>query len=197
MRRTLGHRQLVLASGSPRRREVLNQCGVQFSVVPSDMHETVDPRDAPHGHVIRWSRRKAKAVARKHQRGLILGADTIVFYRRVLGKPADSAEAIALLSRLSGKTHTVYTGLSVLAQPHGTEVYGWSATRVRFHAVSEHQIRKYVRTGEPLDKAGAYGIQGMGGRFVADVDGPLDNVVGLPIGKLVQLLARLQTRIAR
>ncbi len=193
-RRVLGRRRLVLASGSPRRRDVLNQCGVRFEVVPSDVHETIVATDAPHGHVICWSRRKARAIAENRQRGLILGADTIVYYRRIIGKPTDQADAVAKLSLLSGKTHTVYTGLTVVSQPDGRETYGWSATRVRFHAVSERQIRRYVHTGEPMDKAGAYGIQGMGGQLVASIDGALDNVVGLPVGKLAQLLTRMKMR---
>jgi septum formation protein len=191
LRRALGRRKLVLASASPRRQRVLEQCAVEFIVRPVEVGETIEPGCSPAGHVRKWSRIKALAAAHTTRRGLILAADTIVYYRRILGKPADEADARRLLAALSGRTHMVYTGLTLVAVPDWLMAYGWRTTRVRFHRVGARAISEYVRTGEPLDKAGAYGIQGMGGRLVADIDGPLDNVVGLPVRRTAELIDRL------
>lgn len=197
LRRALGRRKVVLASASPRRQRVLQQCRVKFVVSPVDVGETIEPGGSPAGHVVRWSRTKAQAAAKKIRGGLILAADTVVYYRRILGKPEDQADARRLLQTLSGKTHTVYTGITLLAKPQRALVYGWCSTKVKFHQVSEREIWDYVETGEPLDKAGAYGIQGMGGRLVARIDGPLDNVVGLPVGRLARLIERLTIKMSQ
>jgi len=197
LRRVLGRKKLVLASVSPRRQRVLEQCAVKFSVLPVEVGETIEPGGSPGGHVLRWSRIKAQAAAEKLTRGLILAADTVVYYRRILGKPVDEVDARRLLAALDGRTHTVYTGITLLAMPEHARISGWCATRVTFHRVGNHAIREYIKTGEPLDKAGAYGIQGLGGRLVARIDGPLDNVVGLPVGRLADMIQRLYTKMSR
>lgn len=198
LRRALGRRRLVLASASPRRARVLQQCGVDFVVSPVEVGEQLKPDRPPSGHVVKWSRIKARAAAEKRKQGLILAADTVVACGgRILGKPSDRAHARRLLETLSGKTHTVYSGMTLLAMPQGALVYGWCTTKVRFHRLSAAEIEDYVDTGEPLDKAGAYGIQGAGCDLVSGIDGPLDNVVGLPVGRLVQLIERLKARSTR
>lgn len=197
LRRVLGRKKLVLASASPRRQRVLQQCGIEFVVSPVEVDETIEPGGSPAGQVVKWSRIKAQAAAEKIKGGLILAADTVVYYRRILGKPVDKAHARRLLRILSGKTHTVYTGMTLLALPQRMLVYGWRTTKVRFHKVGTREIRDYVETGEPMDKAGAYGIQGMGGRLVSWIEGPLDNVVGLPVDRLVQLIERLKIKMVR
>ncbi len=174
------------------------QCGVDFIISAVEVMEQIEPRCSPSGHVVRWSKIKAKAAAEKWKRGLILAADTVVACGgRILGKPADRLHARQLLETLSGKTHTVYSGMTLLAMPQGVMVYGWCTTRVRFHHLSTRVIEEYLCTGEPLDKAGAYGIQDAGRHLVSEITGPLDNVVGLPVGRLVRLIERLKAKSIR
>jgi len=187
-----------LASASPRRARVLKQCGIDFLVSPVEVDEQLEADRPPSGHVVKWSRIKARAAAERWQRGLILAADTVVACGgRILGKPSDRAHARRLLETLSGRTHTVYSGMTLLAMPQGALVYGWCTTKVRFHRLAAVEIEQYLDTGESLDKAGAYGIQGAGRDLVSEINGPLDNVVGLPVGRLVQLIERLKTRSSR
>lgn len=196
LRRVLGRRKLVLASASPRRARVLQQCGVQFVVSPVEVGEQMNPRRSPSGHVVYWAKKKVLAAGEQCRRGLLLGADTIVTYAGLLlGKPTDRKDAKRMLEKLSGRTHTVYTGLAVLVMPQGVMAYGWCTTRVRFHRLSSEKIRRYAASGEPSDKAGAYGIQGEGRSLVAEIDGPLDNVVGLPVGRLAQLIERVKNKL--
>lgn len=180
--------ELILASGSPRRKELLTQMGLAFRVVVSDADETVDPSLSPADQVALLSRRKADAVAGLvSDRALILAADTIVaFEGRSMGKPASPAEATQMLSLLSGKTHQVYTGFT-LRQGARTDTQV-ECTAVSFRPMTPDEIRAYVATGEPMDKAGAYGIQGLGGVFVEGIQGDYFNVMGLPICRLGTVL---------
>ena len=198
LRRAVGRKRIILASVSPRRARVLRQCGVRFIVSPVEVGEYIEPDRSPSGHVVRWSKIKAKKAGETWKRGLILAADTVVVCQgRILGKPADLVNARRLLRALSGRVHTVYSGLTLLAMPEKTLVYGWCTTKVRFRRLGLREIGEYIDTGEPMDKAGAYGIQGAGRHLVAGIDGPLDNVVGLPVGRLVQLIERLKMKVKR
>lgn len=185
------HPDLVLASASPRRRELLLDLGLQFQVVPADVDEgpiAAAIRD-PERLVSALAEAKAKSVSSKHPEALVIGADTVVVLDgAILGKPADEIEAKAMLARLSGRTHRVYTGVAVVhGRSRRTKVCA-EVTGVTFGTLTAEVIERYVRTGEPLDKAGAYGIQGLGATLVERVDGCYFNVVGLPIYRLARLL---------
>ena len=196
LRQALGKRKLVLASASPRRAKVLTQCGIEFVISPVEVGERISDGSSPSGHVVRWSKAKALAATEKWKTGVVLGADTVVFCgERILGKPINRRDAQRLLAMLSGRTHTVYTGMTLIAMPQRVAAYGWCTTRVKFHRMTRREIDAYIATGEPLDKAGAYGIQEGGRRLVAGIDGPLDNVVGLPVGRLTQLIERVKARL--
>lgn len=181
---------LVLASQSPRRRQLLERLHVPFTVQPSAVDETLPAGLAPEAAVEALARQKAHAVAQEHPGALTLGADTIVVLdRTVLEKPADAAEASAMLRRLSGRTHTVFTGLALVHPASGRDAEAHEATEVTFAALSEAEIEAYVATGSPLDKAGAYGIQDdLGALFVAGIHGDYYNVVGLPLHRLYRVL---------
>ena len=184
------HFPLVLASGSPRRFELLTESGITFSRVVPDLEEARQPGESAYEYAVRLAEDKALAVANRLNNGaLCLGSDTVV----VLGdenleKPVDPEDAFRILSRLSGRQHVVCTALA-FARAGETVVSGFETTDVFFNVVSEQQIRDYINTGEPADKAGAYGIQGMGAFLVDRIDGNLDTVIGLP-RKLLDSLAR-------
>ncbi|HEY5155814.1 MAG TPA: Maf family protein [Acidimicrobiales bacterium] len=181
--------ELVLASGSPRRQELLGRLGVVFTVRVTDVDETPRPGEAAGGYVERLARAKARAAA-PGPGAVALGADTAVEVDgAILGKPVDPSEAVAMLTRLSGRTHTVHTGVA-LAGPGIGELSQVITTDVTFRPLTPDEIDAYVATGEPLDKAGGYGIQGQGGRFVTAVAGSLSNVVGLPLAQTAALLTR-------
>lgn len=180
----------LLASQSPRRRALLARLGVAFTVCPSDVEEQVDPALDPEVLVRHLAGQKAGAVAARHPEALTLGADTLVVLDgAVLGKPEGPAEARAMLRRLSGRTHTVFTGLALVHPASGRAATAHEATGVTFAPLSDAEIDAYVATGSPLDKAGAYGIQDdLGALFVAGVAGDYYNVVGLPLHRLYQTL---------
>ena len=189
MHTPVGQTQLVLASASPRRRELLGQLGLRFEVSPADIDETPRPGEAAAAYVNRLAREKARAVASRRPGAWVLAADTTVALGdELLGKPRDAAEAREMLGRLSGRTHAVHTGVA-LAGP-GPELSTGVSTRVTFRALSPEEIAWYAATGEPLDKAGSYAVQGKGGFLVAAVDGSPTNVIGLPLGETLELLAR-------
>jgi septum formation protein len=186
---------LVLASGSPRRRELLTRAGIGFEVIPADIPEYARPDESPREMAIRLAGEKALAVARRlgpEPPRPVLGADTIVVLgREVIGKPKDAEDAVGLLQRLLGHEHAVITGFA-LADSGTLAVESDAVTsRVAMRDASEEEIRDYVATGEPLDKAGAYAVQGLGARFVERVEGSRDNVIGLPVAEFVDLLSRL------
>lgn len=186
---------LILASASPRRKELLEAMGLPFSVLVPDADESVVSKDAPPRlYVQELALLKAGAAVRllppKLQAGrLVLAADTIVCLDDgILGKPKDENEAFAMLSSLSGRTHTVYTGFCVMRAADGFSVCRHVCTTVRFRPLSPDLIQRYIHTGEPMDKAGAYGIQGLGAMLVAGIEGDYFNVVGLPVGELASVL---------
>ena len=186
------HMDIILASQSPRRRELLERMGVgDFCIVTPDIDEQMD-RDLPPGELVgRISLEKALAVQAQEGKGpIIIAADTVVALDgAVLGKPADELDAFKMLSTLSGCRHQVYTGLTVL---RGEEQYTVSEeTTVTFRELSAEEIDRYVATGEPMDKAGAYGIQGYGALLVEGIQGDYYNVMGLPVCRLGLLLRRL------
>lgn len=180
---------VILASQSPRRRELLGLFPFSFTVKVADIDETMEPAGDPAAEVAKVSRRKAMAVERQSD-DVVIAADTIVVSRgKILGKPTDEADAFRMLEALSGHTHQVMTGLSVLRGDRCiscTEV-----TQVTFRSLSAGEIRRYIATKEPMDKAGSYGIQGGAGLFVEKIEGDYYNVVGLPVCRLSQVLQEL------
>ena len=183
---------LVLASASPRRRDLLEQAGIPHQVHPANIDETARKDELPVALSMRLAREKALAVAKRlggEPRRQILGSDTIVVLDGlVLGKPADPEDAVRLLQRLVGRTHTVVTAVAVVDSV-SLEVRDLAVeSQVTMRDASEEEIRRYVATGEPLDKAGAYAIQGEGRRFVSGLLGSESNVIGLPIEETLQLL---------
>ena len=182
---------IILASQSPRRRELLERMGVEFRVVTPDIDEHMERELPPDELVRRISAEKARAVAAQAgPDAIVIAADTVVALDgAVLGKPADELEAFKMLSTLSGCRHQVYTGLTVL---RGKEMHTVSEeTAVTFRELSEKEITNYIRTGEPMDKAGAYGIQGYGALLVEGIQGDYYNVMGLPVCRLGGLLKEL------
>ncbi|MGH0031377.1 MAG: Maf family protein [Myxococcota bacterium] len=181
---------LVLASGSPRRRDLLGAAGIAFEIRPADVDESALPGEKPLEHAVRLARAKALAVAGRPDAGgrVVLGADTIVVLDdRVYGKPRDAAEAVSHLSALCGRTHRVITAVAVVRGDEVREVAVES--RVTLRDAPPDEIRAYAASGEPLDKAGAYALQGEGGRLVAAVEGSRTNVIGLPMDETLELLA--------
>jgi septum formation protein len=184
---------LILASSSPRRRELLSQIGVRFEVQSADLDETPHANEPPHAYVARLAVQKALAVA-LHGFQPVLGADTtVVLDEQILGKPRDANEARTLLNRLSGRTHKVCTAVA-LVQGVRQEVRVVE-TLVRFTKLRAQEIDAYIATGEPMDKAGAYGIQGLGAVFVQELHGSYSNVVGLPLFETAALLRSFQIPI--
>lgn len=181
--------QLILASQSPRRRELLGLFGLPFTVRVADIDETMDPALPPQEEVARVSLAKARAVERDPE-DIVIAADTIVVLGdRVLGKPADEAQAEEMLTALSGRAHQVMTGVTVLRGDRAltaTEI-----TDIHFRKLSNREIRRYIATGEPMDKAGSYGIQGGAALFAEKIHGDYYNVVGLPVCRLLRMLREL------
>jgi septum formation protein len=185
--------RLILASASPRRAGILRNAGFEFSVQPADVDESVRPEEGAADYVRRLARTKARLVAHRIAQSdgsaIVIGADTAVLSEgQILGKPEGDAGARRMLQLLSGKTHEVLSGLSVVRVPNGPEYEHVEKTRVRFLELSEREINDYIAGGEPFDKAGAYGIQGIGGRFVSRVEGCYFNVMGLPLSRLWSIL---------
>jgi septum formation protein len=198
--------RLILASVSPRRRELLAQAGYAFTVEKADVDESLRDGEEPGAYVLRLAVEKAQAVFARH-RGqdvgapsmtvssswvgsaplIVLGADTsVVFDDEILGKPADAADAMRMLRRLSGRTHQVLTGVAAVTR--AGVVSGVETTEVVFAEISEQELTAYCATAEPLDKAGAYGIQGYAARWIPRIDGCYFNVMGLPIARVVRLI---------
>ncbi|MFA6283103.1 MAG: Maf family protein [Desulfurivibrionaceae bacterium] len=179
--------QLILASGSPRRRDFLAELGLVFKVRVTDIDETPQPGEQPADFVARLSREKAQAV--EQPGAWVLAADTaVVVDGEILGKPGDEGEACAMLMRLSGRWHEVWTGFSLCRQATAELCTKTVCTRVRFLTLTPELCRAYTRTGEPLDKAGAYGIQGKGCFLVPEISGSYTNVVGLPMTEVLETL---------
>ena len=180
----------VLASASPRRRELLTAAGYAFEIAVADVDETVREAESPREYVARVARAKAEAVAPRYPRRFVLGADTtVVVDDVVLGKPDDADDAARMLRRLQGRTHEVLTGIALLTN-EGRLLEAVEATAVEMGPLTDADIAWYVASGEPLDKAGAYAIQGRASRFVPRIVGSYSNVVGLPIAAVAALFAR-------
>ena len=178
---------LVLASASPRRREILQTAGFDFTVRVSEAEETIAPGTPPHEAVQQLAKQKAEAVAADCPDDIVIGADTVVTLDGdILGKPHDAADAARMLRQLSGRMHEVYTGVSIV-HAGSTETF-YACTHVTFYPLTDKEIEDYIATGEPMDKAGAYGIQGRGRTLVEKIDGDYFNVVGLPVAALCHKL---------
>jgi septum formation protein len=193
---------IVLASASPRRQELLRNAGISFTVQPADINETPLAGESPVHCAERLARGKALAVSQKNPEQWVLGADTIVVVdEAILGKPCDAEDAARMLRLLSGRTHAVITGVCVLEPaasgrlPVASTINTRSETTlVTFCEMSDDEIREYVATGEPKDKAGAYAIQGIASRWIPRIEGDYSNVVGLPVALVYRMLCRTQSR---
>lgn len=184
----MNDRHLILASGSPRRRHLLELIGVDFVVKPADVDETPLIGENPVTFASRAARDKALDVSTAHPGRLVLGADTVVEVdREILGKPVSEDEASSMLRRLSGRSHLVHTAVSLVNDSTVHDIV--DTARVQFVNLTDDMIRWYVATGEPTDKAGAYAVQGLGGLLVARVDGSPNTVIGLPVHRLPELFA--------
>jgi septum formation protein len=186
--------KLILASASPRRAEILRNAGIQFEARKTDVDESRLPGEAPGDYVRRLALAKALSAAAEYRslanEALILGADTIVVVEQeILGKPVSPDDARRMLRRISGRIHEVHTGIALLRMPQAAQRVSEEITRVHFASLTELQIDDYLATGEPFDKAGAYGIQGIGGRYVTRIEGCYFNVMGLPLARLWSLLS--------
>lgn len=199
----MGKKRVILGSASPRRRELLSQIGVEFEILVSDKEENYTSTE-PKAIVKELALMKAKNVASeaKEKSGqiltdtIVIGADTVVVRdHQILGKPKDEEDAFAILQSLQGRTHEVYTGVAILSydEEGGCQIINHAVeTKVRVHEMSEQEIRAYIATGDPMDKAGAYGIQGCFAAYVDGIDGDYYNVVGLPVSYLYQQLKNLE-----
>lgn len=183
--------RLLLASGSPRRKELLHSLGIDFDIANADVDETALPLETPVHLVKRLSHLKAISIAKTRPQDLVIGADTIVVADgKILGKPKNIEEASEFLQLLQGKSHIVYTGVSLVRFCNKLEDVRVSSTEVFFRSMSKNQIREYILTGEPMDKAGAYGIQGLGATLVEKIVGDYFTVVGLPLALLSDMLQK-------
>jgi nucleoside triphosphate pyrophosphatase len=181
---------LILASSSPRRQELLREAGIAFEVHPAHVNEDRRPDEPPLGYACRLAREKAQAVAARYPQRSVLGADTIVIVdQEVLGKPRDPADAARMLRLLSGRGHKVTTAVCLIAPNGNTETHS-ATTVVFFRELAEEEIQQYVAGGEPMDKAGAYAIQGGASRWTDRMEGEFSNVVGLPLSLVTEMLRK-------
>ncbi|CAG36440.1 Maf family protein [Desulfotalea psychrophila] len=180
---------LILASSSPRRKAFLDQLGLEYSVRVKSIDEFAQPEESPEAFVCRMALEKGSAVSYQHPDSWVIAADTIVCLdQKILGKPRDSEDAVAMLCRLAGRSHTVMTAFAIICEKEKISEVQLVETSVYFSSFGEVEARAYVATGEPLDKAGSYGIQGVGALFVRKIAGSYSNVVGLPLAELVERL---------
>ena len=192
---TNGRKALVLASGSPRRKLLLGLLGIPFAVEPSDVDESGISAPSPQEFARRAAEAKCLDVAGKRD-ALVVGSDTVVHFREasgeeiMLGKPSGPEEAVWMLRQLQGRTHQVTTGVAVSRPGGGPPEIGSKTTNVIFRPLSEEEIKSYVATGESLDKAGSYAVQGQGGDFIEKIDGDLQNVIGLPLKLMADMLKK-------
>jgi len=189
---TRANPKIVLASASPRRVELLSSAGIEFEVIPGDVSEDILTGETPEDYVERLARAKAEDVARKTDGRFFIGADTIVLCDgEIMGKPEDSADAERMLNKLSGIPHEVITGFAVYDKERDGVIADTVRTRVYFKQLSDEEIRAYIATGCPFDKAGAYAIQGGAAHMVEKIEGSYTNVVGLPLCEVVETLRRM------
>jgi septum formation protein len=190
------HRPIVLASGSPRRKELLSGLGLTFTIQPSDVNEDIQGTYSPDEMVTLLAQRKAEAVAREVNEGLVIGSDTIVVLQQeVLGKPKDEDDAFSMLSKLQGNVHTVFSGVVIIDVETGTSRVGFQSTQVKLRPLNVKEIRQYISTREPMDKAGSYAIQGLGATLVESIEGDYFTVVGLPLALTAQYLRELGVNV--
>ena len=182
-------KQIILASASPRRRELLAQIGLDFTVLPASGEEKIT-KQIPSEVVEELSGQKAEAVAEQIPDGIIIGADTVVCQDgEIMGKPKDEADALRMLRQLQGEMHSVFTGVTLIVKENGSVISKQTfsqETRVYLYAMTDEEIQDYIATGEPMDKAGAYGIQGRFAAYVEGIEGDYNNVVGLPVSAVWQ-----------
>ncbi len=182
--------KIILASGSPRRKELLNNIGLKFDVIPSNADEAIPSSLTPAQAVEYLSKIKAADVFSSQPGCAVIGSDTVVALdKKILGKPKDEKDAFNMLKMLSGKTHSVFTGVTIMTDNETVSFY--EETRVTFYSLTDNEINSYIATGEPMDKAGAYGIQGKGCVLVEKIDGDYFNVVGLPVSKTYRVLKQM------
>lgn len=187
---------LILASSSPRRQEFLSLLGLEYWTLPSAIDETPEPDESPADFARRMAKAKAVEIAAAHPESCVIGADTVVALdRTIFGKPRDRQEALTTLKILQGKTHQVITAFAVVMPQRAIEEVGTSTTLVSFDSFTDDILQAYVDSEDPLDKAGAYGIQGKGTFLIRSITGSYSNVVGLPLNEVVQIL--LQHRLLR
>ena len=180
---------LILASSSPRRQQMLQTMGLRFAIIPAHIDEILQPGEPPRDFALRLAKDKARAVASNHPDAWVLGADTVVTLEgMILDKPRDPDDALAILRQLTGRTHQVMTAICLCSQAQRIEQTEVDITSVTFTAAPDQILTAYVATGEPLDKAGAYGIQGAGACLVRRIEGSCANVIGLPIDRVIALL---------
>jgi septum formation protein len=195
--RMLATPRLILASGSPRRQELLRNAGIEFELFPADIVEDRNPGEAPLDYALRMAKEKALKVAARFPNDYVLGADTIVIVDgQVLAKPRDSQDAERMLAMLSGRGHQVKTAVSLIAPGGYTETCSCT-TAVYFRRLDKAEIQEYVASGEPLDKAGAYAIQGGAAQWVIRLEGEISNVIGLPVPLVAELLRKCGFKISR
>ena len=182
-------KHIILASASPRRKEILELADLKFDIMPSNAQE-ITTKTAPNEVVMELASIKAKDIYEKSEKqSMIVGADTVVAYQgQILGKPTDEADAKRMLRMLSGQTHEVYTGVCVIEDEQIKTFY--EETKVTFYEISDEQIDRYIKTGEPMDKAGSYGIQGKAAVFIKGIEGDYYNVVGFPIARFLQEITK-------
>ena len=187
---------IVLASGSPRRKEILEKTGLSFTVDPSNYEEDMNQDLEPKELVKVLSLGKAKDVAKRHKNAVIIGADLIISFKgNVLGKPQTKEKAIEMLTQLSGNTHSAISGFTIIDTETGKVVSDALETKIRFKELTQEEIKKYVDTGEPLDKAGAYAIQGKGKEFIKNIKGDYYNVMGLPLDSIITKLKEFDVSV--
>jgi septum formation protein len=194
--------KLVLASRSPRRAEILRNAGFEFQIVPAEVDESLRPGEPVAWYVRRLAEEKARKVARQLSAtsqapaAVIVAADTaVVLGNSILGKPRSADDARAMLRLLSGETHEVFSGLAVLGLETGAIRIATESTRVTFLPMTDGEIEEYIASGEPFDKAGAYAIQGRGGKFISRIEGCYFNVMGLPLSRLYSMLREMDARL--
>jgi septum formation protein len=184
--------KFILASASPRRIELLRLMGLEFDIIPSDVDESFIEGESPRNHVLRLSAEKARTVSMRHPEAWVMGADTIVVIdSKVLGKPHTTAEAKEMLGKLSGQTHTVFTGFTVTNRNENFLLSDAVDSSVRFRNIPEDEMAWYTASKEPYDKAGGYAVQGMGAFFIREIHGSYTNVMGLPLCEVVDVLKRI------
>jgi septum formation protein len=182
-------KKLILASQSPRRKYLLEQAGIQFTVEPADIEEKLLASESPEAYVKRLSMEKARFIAARHPEAWTLGADTVVVIDdKILEKPDSIDHAATMLKHLSNRTHTVYTGFTLCCSNEGKTITQAVTTEVKFKELSDQEVQWYVGTDEPFDKAGAYAIQGLGTFLVKSINGSYTNVVGLPVCEVIEIL---------